>query len=115
MPKANIKSGEKYNDNPNAYVAESPIHGYGLFARRKIAANEYIGTYQGKATYADGMHVLWLYDEDTGESEGIDGTNEMRFLNHDRPGNAEFWNDELFARRKIKKDEEITFDYQWDE
>lgn len=105
----------KYNGNPKAYVADSPIHGRGLFARRQIEADDYIGTYEGPATQADGMHVLWLWNDDRERWEGIDGNNEMRFLNHDSEPNADWWGDELYALRTIAVDEEITFDYGWDE
>lgn len=101
----------KYDTNPLAYVADSAIHGRGLFARRRIRKDDYIGTYEGPATRTDGMHVLWLYDEDSGQWEGIDGRNEMRFLNHSSDPNAEWWNDELYALRDITPGEEITFDY----
>ena len=33
----------RWDDNPLVYVAESPIHGRGLFARQEIAAGSYIG------------------------------------------------------------------------
>ncbi|NBB92101.1 MAG: SET domain-containing protein-lysine N-methyltransferase [Gammaproteobacteria bacterium] len=104
-----------YDDNPTAYVAESPIHGRGLFARRRIEADEYIGTYEGQATQRDDMHVLWLWNEESDRWEGIDGVNEMRFLNHASEPNADWWGDELYALRAIEADEEITFDYGWDE
>lgn len=100
-----------YDTNPLAYVDDSPIHGRGLFARRRIRVDDYIGTYEGPATRTDGMHVLWLYDEDTEQWEGINGKNEMRFLNHSPDPNAEWWDDELYAIRDIEPGEEITFDY----
>lgn len=100
-----------YDTNPLAYVGDSPIHGRGLFARRRIRVDDYIGTYEGPATRTDGMHVLWLYDEDTEQWEGINGKNEMRFLNHSPDPNAEWWDDELYAIRDIEPGEEITFDY----
>ena len=102
---------ENYDDNPRAYVAESPIHGKGLFARVAIAADDYIGTYEGPDTLEDGMHVLWLWNEDNDRWEGIDGRNEMRFLNHARPPNAEWYDNDLYALRDIEAGEEITFDY----
>ncbi|MDX1625436.1 MAG: SET domain-containing protein [Wenzhouxiangellaceae bacterium] len=102
---------KRYDDNPRAYVAESPIHGRGLFARERIPADEYIGTYEGPATQDDGMHVLWLWNEDAGRWEGIDGRNEMRFLNHSSEPNADWWENDLYALRDIEPDEEITFHY----
>lgn len=108
-------SKKSYDDNPLAYVADSEIHGRGLFARRRIKADEYIGTYSGRATQKNGMHVLWLWNEDSNRWEGINGDNEMRFLNHSSRPNADWWGDELYATRSIARDEEITFDYGWDE
>ncbi|GAB4175264.1 MAG: hypothetical protein Kow0020_10930 [Wenzhouxiangellaceae bacterium] len=102
---------KRYDDNPLVYVARSPIHGRGLFARVPIAKGTLIGRYEGPRTRRDGMHVLWVWDEDTGRWEGIDGTNEMRFLNHSADPNADWWGDELYALRDIAKDEEITFHY----
>lgn len=106
---------KKYDDNPRAYVAHSSIHGRGLFARKPIARNEYIGTYEGHATQSDGMHVLWLWNEQSERWEGINGRNEMRFLNHSNQPNADWWGNDLYAIRNIAADEEITFDYGWDE
>lgn len=106
---------KKYDANPQAYVADSPIHGRGLFARVRIERDEYIGAYEGPASDEDGMHVLWLWNEETEKWEGIDGVNEMRFLNHSSDPNADWWGDELYALRTIEPDEEITFDYGWDE
>lgn len=102
---------KNFDDNPRAYVDKSPIHGKGLFAREAIAADDYIGTYEGPDTLDDGMHVLWLWNEDNERWEGIDGKNEMRFLNHARPPNAEWYDNDLYALRDIEAGEEITFDY----
>ncbi|MBB6086893.1 SET domain-containing protein [Wenzhouxiangella marina] len=108
-------SEKTYDQNPKAYVAESEIHGRGLFARHRIGRDEYIGSYQGPATQDDGMHVLWIWNEERERWEGIDGKNEMRFLNHDAEPNADWWGTDLFAIRDIEADEEITFDYGWDD
>ncbi len=108
-------SKQSYDDNPLAYVADSEIHGRGLFARRAIKVDEYIGTYRGRATQKNGMHVLWLWNDDADRWEGINGDNEMRFLNHSTRPNADWWGDELYATRTIACNEEITFDYGWDE
>jgi len=105
----------RYDHNPMAYVDSSPIHGRGLFARKAIEVDTYIGTYEGKATQKNGMHVLWLWNEDRERWEGIDGNNEMRFLNHADEPNADWWGEDLYAIRTIAKDEEITFDYGWND
>ncbi|MDT8409445.1 MAG: SET domain-containing protein-lysine N-methyltransferase [Wenzhouxiangellaceae bacterium] len=108
---------KKYNDNPLAYVGASPIHGKGLFARQDIAYDTWIGTYAGPFTLDDGMHVLWIWSDENDRWEGIHGNNEMRFLNHSKQPNADWWGDELYALRAIEKDEEITFHYgdEWED
>lgn len=102
---------KRYDNNPLAYVARSTIHGKGLFARVDIASGTRIGRYEGPATQVDGMHVLWLWNEQRKRWEGIDGRNELRFLNHSAEPNAEWWGDELYAIRDIAAGEEITFHY----
>ncbi|MCA8961865.1 MAG: SET domain-containing protein-lysine N-methyltransferase [Planctomycetes bacterium] len=99
-----------------SYVARSPIHGRGLFAKRKIRKGTLIGTYEGPRVRKDGMHVLWVEDE-RGKWFGIDGKNQLRYLNHSRNPNAEFIGEELIALRTIAPDEEITFHYgdEWAE
>ena len=94
------------------YSAPSEIHGTGLFARCNIREGEYIGTYHGPKTKQNGIYVLWVYDEgDENNAVGRNGKNLLRFLNHADPGNAEFDGFDLYARKTIKMDEEITFDY----
>lgn len=107
-------SRRRYDRNPRAVVGASPIHGRGLFAQRAIAQDEYIGTYRGPRTQKNGTHVLWIWNEKRARWEGIDGVNEMRFLNHSDQPNADWWDTELYAVRPIAAGEEITFDYGWD-
>lgn len=105
----------RYDQNPKVVVQTSPIHGRGVFARVDIPAFAYIGRYEGPITQRDGMHVLWLYDEDQGHWYGVDGINEMRFLNHAEEPNAEWSDLDLYATEFIPAGAEITFDYGWDE
>ncbi len=94
------------------YVDRSPIHGKGLFARQPIARGTYIGRYLGPAAKRNGSHVLWIEDGDGWV--GRRGFNRLRYLNHDARPNAEFDGFDLYARRDIRVDEEITIDYLWD-
>ncbi|OQX30891.1 MAG: SET domain-containing protein-lysine N-methyltransferase [Candidatus Sedimenticola endophacoides] len=97
------------------YSAPSEIHGTGLFARRKIKAGQYIGTYHGPKTKKDDTYVLWVYDPgDEENAVGRDGKNLLRYLNHDDAGNAEFDGFDLYAIDVIGRDEEITFNYEGD-
>lgn len=105
----------RYKQNPKVIIKDSPIHGRGVFARVDIPAFTLIGRYQGEFTDEDGMHVLWLYDEDRAQWVGIDGENEMRFLNHSDDPNAEWSDIDLYATRWIAQGEEITFDYGWED
>lgn len=94
------------------YAATSGIHGTGLFARRFIAADEYIGTYWGPLAKRNGTYVLWVYDEgDEDNATGRSGRNLLRYLNHARPGNTAFDGFDLYAQCDIEADEELTFDY----
>jgi len=97
------------------YVADSTIHGRGVFAGRWFRHNEGIGTYQGLPTQEDDTYVLWLYEDE--EWRGIDGTGPLRFLNHSCDPNADFDGCELYALRDIATGEEITFHYgeEWEE
>ena len=72
------------------YVAPSPIHGRGLFARRSIVKGTYIGTYEGPQAKRNGKYVLWIHDDDGTLLEGRRGLNLLRYLNHSVEPNAEF-------------------------
>jgi SET domain-containing protein len=104
-----------YDTNSLCFVADSPVHGRGLFARHNIPADTWIGHYDGPQTRENGMHVLWVEagkDEGTGEEWiGYDGVNELRFLNHARQPNGEMDGLDLYAIRDISPGEEITIDY----
>ena len=110
-PLAPLRRGHEDPGAPAAYVVgPSGIHGSGLFAARPIAAGARIGEAAGPATRRDGPHVLWYEDED-GRERAIRITNDLRFANHARPGNAVFHGTELWASRAIAAGEEITLDY----
>jgi SET domain-containing protein len=91
----------------STYVAESRIHGKGLFAGGPISAGTVIGWLQVKPAKRDGSYVLWL-----DESRAVEVTCELRFINHsDRP-NACYYDDlSVVALRDIETGEEITHDY----
>ena len=95
------------------YVARSPIHGSGLFAKRKIKAGELIGRIEdAKPTTRNGPHVLWV-----SESEGYRVGGPLKYINHSNAPNAIYYNDlTVVALRDISKDEEITHYYgeEWE-
>ena len=91
--------------------AQSPIHGFGCFARVGLAAGEFIGTYEGQEVQEDGVYVLWVFDANGGVLNARKGCNLLRWLNHSDEPNAEFDCFDLYARRPIAAGEEITIDY----
>ncbi|MEN8169558.1 MAG: SET domain-containing protein [Pseudomonadota bacterium] len=95
------------------YVAESIIHGKGLFARCAISKGDYMGTYKGPTCYdleTGGPHVLWVENED-GVWVGRDGRNILRYMNHHVKPCAEFDGYDLFALMDISKGTEIFIHY----
>ena len=95
-------------------VATSPIHGRGAFAQTTIKKGQYIGSYKGPLAKRNGRYVLWITEED-GSVFGVRGQNRLRYLNHADKPNAYFEGVDLYARKRIKVDEEITFDYGWND
>ena len=91
-------------------IGVSRIHGKGLFACKRLRNGAYIATFEGEPTDEDGMHVLWLTDEN-GLEQGIDGKNALRFLNHSLDPNAEFRGADLHATRNIQPGREVTIHY----
>jgi len=96
------------------YAAPSTIHGTGIFAKRPITKGHYIGSYHGPQAKRNGTYVLWVY-EDADQPIGYSGKNLLRYLNHHKNCNAEFDGLALYSLKDILSDEEITFDYGWEE
>jgi SET domain-containing protein len=109
-------------------VRHSPIHGYGVFALRRIrkgtVVTEYIGDrishaeadtrYEHKA--ADDNHTfLFTVDARTVIDGGIGG-NDARYINHGCDPNCESSTEDrrvfIEAIRTIQKGEELAYDYQ---
>jgi uncharacterized protein len=90
-------------------VKKSAIHGKGLFATKTIKTGTALGRYEGPVVTEDSIYVLWVGD--AGEEIGINGENELKYLNHHSEPNAEFDGVELQTIRSISKGEEITIHY----
>jgi hypothetical protein len=103
------------------FVADSIIHGKGLFAGVEFSKGCYIGFYEGKETLENGIYVLWVQQEEGADMIstddgwlGYDGTGDLRFLNHSSQPNCELDGQHLYALRDIAPSEELTFDYgEW--
>ena len=98
------------------YVADSLIHGKGLFAKSLIREDTLIGVFEGPRTMEDGLHVLWVIEED-GTTYGVQAENDLKYANDSSRPNAELNGEEMFALRDIMPGEEITFHYgdDWDD
>ncbi|MHC4952946.1 MAG: SET domain-containing protein [Planctomycetota bacterium] len=97
--------------SPILDVRESAIHGRGLFAARFIPEGTVLGAYDGPIVDEDGPHVLWVWHDDDSGMYGIDGQNELRYVNHSAAPNVEFSGAELVALRDIHPGEELTHHY----
>ncbi len=107
-------------------VRISPIHGSGLFAKKKIPKGTRLLEYEGarvdrKQIVNDAINGLtnMMYVMGLNETTVIDGErngNDARFMNHHCSPNCEvyFINDTpfIYAMEEIEEDEELTFDYQ---
>jgi len=92
------------------YVADSTIHGKGLFAKDTITKDTVIGHLEGEHTKQDGIYVLWLDHEN-----GFEVCCDLKFINHSDQPNACYYDDKsVVAIRDIKVDEEITHNYEAD-
>jgi len=91
------------------YVAESPIHGKGLFAAVDLEEDTSLGRLQGMPTDDEGTYVLWL-----SRKVGLELTNEFRFINHSSDPNCALTGLDVVTLRDIEKDEELTHDYGWE-
>lgn len=92
------------------YVADSGIHGKGLFAAETIKKDTIIGYLDGVHTQQDGMYVLWI-DEET----GFEVSCVLKYINHSDTPNACYYDDKsVVALRDIQQGEEITHNYEAD-
>lgn len=90
------------------FVAESPVHGKGLFAAKKIKADTVLGRLHGMPTFDDGIYVLWITDE-----LGLELTNDLKYINHSSTPNAAYSDLDVTVLRDIEPGEELLHDYGW--
>ena len=91
----------------NIYVADSAIHGKGLFANTTIPGGATIGWLNGQPCSTDGDYVLWI-----SERQGIEVLCDLRYINHSNEPNACYYDDlSVVALRDIDPYEEITHNY----
>jgi SET domain-containing protein len=89
------------------FVADSRIHGKGLFAGTPISAGTVIGWLQVRPAERDGTYILWL-----DENRAVEVVCDLRYINHSDTPNACYYDDlSVVALRDIDSGEEITHDY----
>jgi SET domain-containing protein len=123
-----MKKPAKRRRTPLFEVRHSPIHGYGVFAARRIRKGttvmEYLGDRvshaQADSRYEDkdpndNHTFLFTVDAKTVIDAGVNG-NEARYINHGCDPNCESTaiNKRIFieAIRTIQPGEELSYDYQ---
>lgn len=123
------------SDQPPCEVRSSSIHQRGLFATRDIKKEEYIIQYIGEKISKEestrraleweetaretGEGLVYIFElDDDWDLDGRLGDNPARYMNHSCDGNCEAVNAEgeiwIMARKKIKKGEELVYDYGYD-
>ncbi len=105
---ARFKNARLSDVSGKVFVAESPVHGKGLFAAKRIKADTVLGRLHGMPSHDDGIYVLWLSDE-----LGLELTNDLKFINHNSNPNAAYSDLDVTALRDIEPGEELLHDYGW--
>ena len=98
------------------YVADSGIHGKGLFAAKKIKEGDMLGVLTCKKTKKEGPHVLWV-ENGKNKYDLYKVTCDFKYINHSSKPNVAYYDDlTVVALRDIKPDEELTHYYgeDWD-
>lgn len=112
---------------PSFEVRRSPIHGNGVFARRKIGAGERIVEYEGERITSDESavraeegggpvnHTFFFSLADGNIIDGGSGGNDARFINHSCEPNCEAYEEDgrvfIHALHDIAKGEELYYNY----
>lgn len=90
------------------YVANSGIHGKGLFASSFISKNTLIGTIKFKPTQQDGPYSLWSQDM----QECVEVTCDLKYINHSNIPNVAYYDDNtVVAIQDIQPHTEMTHHY----
>lgn len=96
-------------------VKKSDIHGFGLFAKKKIRKGSVLGTCKVKPRRkkSDSLYTLWIQDE----QQRVDVRGKLKYINHSKSPNVAYYDDlTVVALKKIFPGEELVHDYGegWD-
>ena len=90
------------------FVANSKLHGKGLFAAKRIKADTVLGRLVGMPTFDDGIYVLWIT-----EDIGLELVNDFKYINHGKNPNAAYTDVDVTVLTDIEPGEELLHDYGW--
>ncbi|MDB4222311.1 SET domain-containing protein [Granulosicoccus sp.] len=90
------------------FVANSELHGKGLFAAKRIKADTVLGRLVGMPTFDDGIYVLWIT-----EDIGLELVNDFKYINHGKNPNAAYTDVDVTVLKDIEPGEELLHDYGW--
>ncbi|WP_293776694.1 SET domain-containing protein-lysine N-methyltransferase [uncultured Oxalicibacterium sp.] len=121
------KSAPTPADKPYIIVRNSPIHGRGVFAARKIPADTLLIEYEGErisekeasrrmgADPENPFHTFFFSLESGKLIDGGDNGSDARWINHACEPNCEAREEKgrvyIYSLRDIKKGEELNYDY----
>lgn len=127
MKKSSTSSKAASAAKPSFEVRRSPIHGNGVFARRKIEAGERIVEYEGERITSEESgiraeegggpvnHTFFFSLADGNIIDGGSGGNDSRFINHACEPNCEAYEEDgrvfIHALHDIDKGEELKYNY----
>lgn len=128
MTKKSSPSPKPGKDESPAYeVRRSPIHGNGVFARRKIDAGECIVEYEGERISSDESairaeqsggpvnHTFFFSLADGSVIDGGSGGNDARYINHACEPNCEAYEEDgkvfIYSLQQIDQGEELNYNY----
>jgi uncharacterized protein len=92
-------------------IAQSNIHGKGLFATESIRKGTVIGYCKTRKTKAPSDHTLWL------ERGPVDVTCRLKYINHNSRPNVAYYDDlSVVALKNIRPGDELTHHYgeEWE-
>ncbi len=92
---------------PGVTVADSGIHGKGLFASKDFRKGAIIGRCATATPGEHGLYTLTLDDD-----AAVDVVCDLKYINHSPNPNAIYYDDlTVVALRRIRRGEEITHNY----
>jgi len=104
---------ELHRNNFEVKTSLIPGAGLGVFAKKDLLEDEWIGSVNGPVVGSNGKHILWRYT--VFGYTLIDVKGPLRYANHSSEPNIDLCEDSygffVFANRDIKYGEEICWNY----